>query len=553
MINKRIKTITALLKKPLLLTALLLSASSFAQDKPNILLLVSEDLSSRIASFGDPIAQTPNLDKLATTGVRYTNAFTTAGVCATSRTGLITGVHQITVGGQHMRSRDFKQSPYRALPPIDVKAFPEILRQQGYFTYVSNKLDYQFSNITMNTGPFTIWDDESNKPTWRHKNRRSDQPFFGMYHFNITHESKLMPKSFKSNLAISGYQKVFSPEQVEVPAYLPDTLKVRQSIASIYDHVYLMDKQIGQVLKALKEDGLTDNTIVIWTTDHGDALPRAKREIYDSGIKVPLIVHWPEKYRPKSLQPGSKKSQLISFVDLAPSILAMAGANIPTFIQGKPYLVDQTLNEREFIYASKDRIDEFYFKERAVRSKSFKYIKNFMPGKPGGIKLKYREQLPFMADIWAALESGELTKGQRFFYLNRPAEELYDLRVDPDELNNLAQQTNYQPKLTEMRQAYYTFSLRVPDQSSQEEKVQATSSWPNGIQPKTPNPVIVINNHTVTISNKLKGASLGYQINQKPWQVYSKPFQISKGDKVKAKSVRYGWHESDEIFSITAR
>jgi len=540
-------TLTTLLKPPILLSTLLFSTCSFAQDKPNILLLVAEDLSSRIASFGDPVAETPNLDKLAASGVRYTNAFTTAGVCATSRTGLITGVHQITVGGQHMRSRDFKQSPYRALPPIDVKAFPELLRQQGYFTYVSNKLDYQFSNITMNTGPFTIWDDESNNPTWRHKNRKPDQPFFGMYHFNITHESKLMPKYLKQNLAQSSYQQRFSPKQVEVPPYLPDTLKVRQAIASIYDHVYLMDKQIGQVLKALEEDGLADNTIVIWTTDHGDALPRAKREIYDSGIKVPLIVHWPEKYRPKRLQPGSIKPQLISFVDLAPSILAMAGADIPNFIQGKPYLVDQTLNEREFIYASKDRIDEFYFKERAVRSKSFKYIKNFMPGKPGGIKLKYREQLPFMADIWAALETGKLTKGQRFFYQPRPAEELYDLRVDPDELNNLAQQTNFQPKLTEMRQAYRVFSQRVPDQSSQEEIVQATNSWPNGIQPNTPKPVIVINNNIVTISNKLEGASLGYQINQNPWKVYNKPFSVKVTDKVRAKAVRYGWHESDEV------
>ncbi len=541
------KTIYTLFMKPLLLSILLFSASCFAQGKPNILLLVAEDLSSRIASFGDPIAKSPNLDKLAATGVRYTNAFTTAGVCATSRTGLITGVHQITVGGQHMRVRNFEKSPYRAVPPIDVKAFPELLRQQGYFTYVSNKLDYQFSNITMNTGPFTIWDYESNKPTWRHKNRKSDQPFFGMYHFNITHESKLMPKNLKKNLAKSNYQQIFSPEQVEVPPYLPDTFKVRQGIASIYDHVYLMDKEIGQILKELEEDGLTDNTIVIWTTDHGDALPRAKREIYDSGIKVPLIVHWPEKYRPKSLQTGSRKSQLISFVDLAPSILAMAGSEIPAFIQGKPYLVDQSLIERDFIYASKDRIDEFYFKERAVRSKSFKYIKNFMPGKPGGIKLKYREQLPFMADIWAALENGEMTKGQRFFYQNRPAEELYDLRVDPYELNNLAQHSKHQMKLTEMRQAYLAFSQRVPDQSSRAEIVQATTSWPNGIQPKTPKPIIVINNNIVTVSNKLEGASMGYQINQNPWQVYSKPFSVKVTDIVRAKAVRYGWQESEEI------
>jgi len=357
----------------------------------------------------------------------------------------------------------------------------------------------------------------------------------------------LMPKYLKKNLAKSSYQQRFSPEQVEVPPYLPDTLKVRQAIASIYDHVYLMDKEIGQILKELEEDGLTDNTIVIWTTDHGDALPRAKREIYDSGIKVPLIVHWPEKYRPKSLQTGSRKSQLISFVDLAPSILAMAGSEIPAFIQGKPYLVDQSLIERDFIYASKDRIDEFYFKERAVRSKSFKYIKNFMPGKPGGIKLKYREQLPFMADIWAALENGEMTKGQRFFYQNRPAEELYDLRVDPYELNNLAQHSKHQMKLTEMRQAYLAFSQRVPDQSSRAEIVQATTSWPNGIQPKTPKPIIVINNNIVTVSNKLEGASMGYQINQNPWQVYSKPFSVKVTDIVRAKAVRYGWQESEEI------
>ncbi len=543
--NKSIKTISTLLTKYLLVNALLLSASAFSQDKPNILLLVAEDLSSRVASFGDQVAQTPNLDKLASTGIRYTNVFTTAGVCATSRTALITGVHQITVGGQHMRVRNFEQSPYRAVPPINIKAFPELLRHQGYFTYVSNKLDYQFSNITMNTGPFTIWDSEGNNPTWRHSDRKSDQPFFGMYHFNITHESKLMPKQLNKNLASSNYEQRFSPEQVDVPPFLPDTPKVRQAIASIYDHVYLMDREVGQVLSQLEEDGLAENTIVIWTTDHGDALPRAKREIYDSGIKVPLIIHWPEKYRPKSLHPGSEKAQLISFVDLAPSILAMAGAKIPSFIQGKPYIVDQTLNERDFIYASKDRIDEFYFRERAVRNKSFKYIKNFMPGKPGGIKLKYREQLPFMADIWAALKNNELTQGQRFFYQNRPDEELYDITVDPHELNNLAENPQYKTKLIEMRQAYQDFSLRVPDQGAQQEIAQATTSWPNGIQPKTPQPRISIKNNVVSLSNKLDGASLGYQLNQQPWQAYSKPFLVSDSDSLKAKAVRYGWKESD--------
>jgi len=542
------------------------SVASYAteQDKPNILLIVAEDMSAKVGAFGDPIAQTPVLDALAKTSIRYPNTFTTAGVCSPSRAALITGVHQIAMGGQHMRTRSFKASAYRSVPAPDIKAFPELLRKNGYFTYVSSKLDYQFSNTSPHTGPFTIWDYEGKKPTWR--TAPKGQPFFGMYHLDVTHESRLFPKKIAENKKSGLVKDWIKPEEVSVPAYYPDTPLVRKGIAQHYNNIHAMDTEVGQILAELKEDGLSDNTIVIWTTDHGDSLPRGKREIYDSGLKVPMIIHWPEKYRPKSVKNGSIDKQLLSFVDLAPSILAMANIQVPEYIQGKARIPNNTVSNnltknlppRKFIYASKDRLDEFPFKERAVRNNQFKYIKNYLPNKPGATHLAYRDQMELMQDLWREFEAGRMNEQQAFWFKNRPAEELYDIVNDPEEVHNLATNPDYKGSLIKMRQALKEWQSHVTDLSDRPEIELANQFWPNAKQPITSAPTIYVNESGyIAIKGNMDGSSLGFivsyhddknsknknkQLNQ--WQVFNQPIKIEKGMTIKAKAVRYGYKES---------
>ena len=274
---------------------------------PNILLLVAEDLSTRIGAYGDKVARTPNLDALAKRSVRFTQVFTTAGVCAPSRAALVMGQHQISFGAQHMRTSTGPHGLYYAQPDAHLKAFPELLRAAGYFTFTDGKLDYQFSGIGAGSGPFTLWDEEGEEAHWR--NREPGQPFFGLINFLETHESGLMRMDVEPHseshratqrMRISRglvAKAVTDPADVNVPPYYPDIPEVRADIARHYDNIHAMDARVGKILSTLEQDGLSERTIVIWTTDHGDGLPRAKREIFDTGIHVPMLVHVPSSSR----------------------------------------------------------------------------------------------------------------------------------------------------------------------------------------------------------------------------------------------------------------
>jgi arylsulfatase A-like enzyme len=368
--------------------------------RPNILLLMAEDMSARVGAFGDAVAYTPNLDELAARGVRYTNTFTTAGVCAPSRAAHILGMHQISTGTQHMRTSRGPLGTYAAVPPSHVKAYPELLRAAGYYTYTDRKLDYQFSGTMSGSGPFTIWDAEGGEPYAGWQGRASNQPFFGFVNFAVTHESGLFrplgswPKSI-THLAmqvIRAIGEIDAPElpqvnssAIVVPPYFPDTALVRADMTKHYQNISVMDWQVGQVLKALERDGLADSTIVIWTTDHGDGLPRSKRELYDSGIKVPMIIRWPEAFRPDDLSPGGVETRMISFIDLAPTLLKLAGVNPPVHLQGHDFVND---TPRQYIYASRDRIDEVVDRQRAVRDERYKYIRSWHPQQPSGLSLQ---------------------------------------------------------------------------------------------------------------------------------------------------------------------
>ncbi|MFT4518025.1 MAG: N-sulfoglucosamine sulfohydrolase [Halioglobus sp.] len=548
----------------LLVAILLAPASHAAALRPNILLLMAEDMSSRVGVFGDTVAVTPTLDALASESVRYTNVFTTAGVCAPSRAAHILGMNQISTGTQHMRSSGAPQGGYYAVPPVGVKAYPELLRAAGYYTFTDQKLDYQFSSPFPGSGPLTIWDSEGEaNPLWQ--DRAPGQPFFGFRNFMVTHESGIflplgeMPNSamhFVMQLMrwwrIDGdITEVVSPQQVILPPYYPDTPTVRSDVARHYNNVAAMDKEVAAILKQLEVDGLADSTIVIWTTDHGDGLPRAKRELYDSGIKVPMLIRWPEAFRPEGVQPSSVDQRLISFLDLAPTILKLAGVELPGYLQGQDFASPSPSTralQREYIYAARDRIDEVLDRQRAVRDHRFKYIRSWQPDQIEGHELEFRDNLDMVREMRQLHEQGKLNAAQSLWFEAAGEERLFDLEKDPFEINDVSEDPQYAEDLQRLRKALTAWQARVGDMSDESEEKMAARFAPGGEQQITPTPKLDINGDTVTATATSPDHSIAYRVDEGPWHLYTVPFSKGLGS-VEVKAVRYGWEHSESVSS----
>ncbi len=539
--------------------------SAIADDdrgQPNILVLMAEDLSARVGAFGDPIARTPNLDELAAAGVRFPNTFTSAGVCAPSRAAFITGMHQISLGAMHMRTFTSPVARYLAVPPPEVKAFPELFRRAGYLTFTDRKLDYQFSGPFAGSGPESIWDHEAPAlrldQSWPDflADRPAGQPFFGHINFLVTHESAtFLPEHTNSEggrtvaarmvAARAGLPARTDPEQVAVPPYYPDEPAVRATIADHYDNVQIMDAQVGGILRMLAAHGELENTIILWTTDHGDALPRAKRELHDSGIRVPMIVRWPAPLQPPHFRPGDTDERLISFVDLAPSLLALAGLAPEPYHQGQDRL-GENAPERRYLYASRDRMDEQYDRVRAVRDDRFKYLRYFAPNTPGAFHLDYRDQGRIMRTLWRHHDAGTLSPAAALWFEPRPAEALYDLQADPFEINNLAEDPAHLETLTRMRMAYAEWRLRIPDLADEDEAEMAERFWPGGEQPGTAVPTITRSANGALVVNASEGASV--EINTgSGWRLHDGEAITPPEGLLRARAVRYGHALSEEV------
>ena len=536
-----------------------LAGGSLHASQPNLLVLMAEDLSGRVGAFGDPVARTPNLDRLAEKGVRFPNTFTAAGVCAPSRAAFITGVHQISLGAMHMRTSTSPVATYMAVPDPEVRAFPELLRRVGYYTFTDRKLDYQFSGVFAGTGPETIWDAEGTAVTLETAIRSAAEqkrPFFGLINFLTTHESAtFLPDHTQSDAGRAVAARAAAaraalagrtdPASVTVPPYYPDEPAVRGHIADHYDNVQVMDAQVGGLLRTLEEQGLTGNTIVVWTTDHGDALPRAKRELYDSGIRVPMIVHWPDGLRPAQFSAGTLDERLISFVDLAPALLAMAGLPAETFHQGRDPFAAGT-PARRYVYASRDRMDEQRDRVRAVRDERFKYLRFFDPGTPGAVHLAYRDQGRIMQRLWHHLATGTLNEAQRQWFEPRPREALFDLASDPWELVNLAEDPDHLPVLTRLRMAYAEWRLRIPDLADLPEAELAERFWPGGSQPVTADPWFEPMPEGRLAVRATPGAAIEVDTGN-GWRPYTGPLPVSPDRPVRARAVRYGQALSAEV------
>ena len=443
----------------------------------NILWISLEDTSPRFGCYGDAIARTPHIDRLAAEGCRFPNAFATAGVCAPSRSAIITGMYAVSIGSHHMRTAHTHAAtpelptPYEAVPPHFVKAFPEYLRAAGYYCTNNHKTDYQFAP------PLTAWDECDPGAHWRH--RRPGQPFFAVFNPTLTHESGMWPKE--------GESIETNPDEVTLPPYLPDTPITRLALARHYDNIARSDTIVGKLLDQLDEDGLTDSTLVVLWSDHGEGLPRGKRWLYDAGIRIPMIVRWPGQ-----LKPGSQRDQLVSLLDLGPTMLSVAGLPIPAHMQGRAFLGDQRGDPRRYVYATRDRFDEAYDMVRAVRNRRFKYICNFRPEQPYLLWIPYRNRHPVMQEIWRLHGEGKLEGPQQLLLQNqRPVEELYDTETDPFEMDNLARDPSHRAELEEMRRVLRRWQQKVKDLGDLAEVEMVRRWWPEGRQPVTAPPVFI--------------------------------------------------------------
>ncbi|KFD22525.1 choline-sulfatase [Tatumella ptyseos ATCC 33301] len=537
-----------------------------SSDRPNIILIATEDMNARIGAFGDKVANTPNLDALAKESVRFTNAFTMAGVSAPSRAGLITGVFSHTIGLQHMRTATRPEGAYVGVPPSWVKGYPELLRRSGYFTYNDTKTDYQFTRGHADVGPFSLWsehgdygnmDDLRVPVAWRNYDLQG-KPFFMNFNPQITHESAL----FSDNNTPQGFEyitKVWNelrshyrytptdPANVVIEPWLVDTPDTRQELAQLYDNVQVMDQQVGNLIRALKKDKLWDNTIVIFTADNGDGLPRKKREGYDSGTHVPMMIHIPAKYRPAGWPAdGSSDDRLISFEDLAPTLLGYAGVQVPDYMKGIDLSKDNA-PRREYVYGSRGRMDNLKMRSLFVRDKNFQYVRN-LDSTPGGASIPFRNALRSMHDLVNAQQNKQLNPAQQAWFEPRPAEEFYDLRKDPAQLKNVITDSAYRAEIARFRQAMDDWRDQGNDTNLIDEGQMVTDLLDTqGRQHVTLSPVVMQDevNHKIYLSNRTENASIGYSWDGKTWQLYTGAI-TPRSDKsvLHFKAVRYGWQES---------
>jgi len=380
--------------------------------RPNILWITCEDISAHIGCYGDKFAKTPTIDRLAEEGVRYTNAFATAPVCTPARSCLITGVYASSLGTQHLRG------PSR--PPKQIRCFSEYLRKAGYYCTNNVKEDYNFPT------PKTAWDESSGKANWRKK--KPGQPFFAVFNFVTTHQSRIR----FSDAQFADLTKRLTPDQrhdpakAPLPPYYPDTPVVRRDVARLYDLITAMDYQTADILKQLEEDGLADDTIVFFYSDHGDGMPRHKRWLHDSGTHVPLVIRFPKKYQHLAPgKPGSTTDRMVSFADFAPTVLSLTGLKIPPYMQGRAFLGKQAGQPWEHLVAIRDRVDEVYEFSRSVRDKRYRYIRNYMPHRPRLQHSDYSERTPTRKELRRLAAAGKLTGAVKdFMSPTKPAEEL---------------------------------------------------------------------------------------------------------------------------------
>ena len=436
------------------LGVLLVSNSALEAAGPNILWITSEDNGvSWVSCYGGTNVKTPAIDQLAREGFRYTHCFDNAAVCAPTRSCWITGMYAISNGTQPMRSRNL-------IPHDRIPYYPDLLKKAGYYTSNQSKTDYNIGG-------------REDKDCWARsggkgfgwQTRGKDQPFFSVVNIGDSHESRAHGDVENTR---------HRPEDMTLFSYHPDLPVIRKNYAKYADAVQNMDRKVGDTIAALKKDGLYEDTIIIYNSDHGGVLPRSKRFLYSSGVHCPLVIRIPEKWKHlwPAEKPGMTVDRLVSFVDMPKTWLSMAGAKIPDSFQGRIFLGDQTEPPPKYHLSFRERADGRIDHVRMVRDGRFAYHKNYLPFAPTGQHLAYLWKAQ-AAPAWEKHHrEGKTNEITGRFFEPRVSEEFYDNKSDFDNVHNLIDSTEHREKIGEMRATLRQKQLELRDSGLLPEKMR---------------------------------------------------------------------------------
>lgn len=526
------------------------------QERPNLLWISCEDISPTLPMYGDHTAKTPHLDRLAEESIIYDQAFATVPVCGPSRSSIITGMYPISIGTQHMRTgphcrtwglRKLNKKKwatdingdeiprYSAVVPPYVKPFTELLRADGYYCANNWKTDYQFSC------PVTAWDVCSTNAHWR--TRAPGQPFFAVFNSINSHESRIW---VNDELPLTVH-----PADVPLPGYFPDTPTVRHDVARNYSNIELMDAELGQYLDDLKDDGLLDNTIIVFFSDHGGPLPRGKCLNYESGLRVPLMIHLPDQLKKERI------TDIVSLMDLGPTMLSLLGIPVPETMQGHALLGPQRVMEpRQYAFSSVDRIDDGTDRVRTVTDKDYIFVRNYAPDQSSYMHRDYRMGIPMMGELIALRDAGQLNATQQYWFREtKRVEEFYDRHADPLNVHNLIDHPEYKAEIERMRGALDHWLAEVGDQSEIPERELFLRMWPNGEQPQAAQPKLTQTAQGVRLDCVTEGASIAYLITADPiepnldsgWKLYHQPIKVPTGAHLYVMGTRIGFKDSEIV------
>lgn len=536
------------------------TAQKKSNDKPlNVIWLSCEDIGPILGAYGIEAIKTPNLDKLSEEGVRYTNAYATVGVCAPSRFSIITSMYPARLGAQNMRTGDhhnFKTPEevshrtnigvqdktgrnipeYEIVTPSNIHCFTEKLRKKGYYCANNFKCDYQFN------APFTAWDEVSDTVSYR--DAPPGTPFFYVKNFMVTHESRIWERKDEP--------LTVNPADVIVPAYFADIPEVRNDIARKYSNIEELDRQVGEIISQLEADDLLDSTIIMFWSDHGGNLLRQKRAVGNSGLNVPLIIRYPDKR-----MAGKVDDRIVSLMDLGPTVMSLLNIKPANFYDGKAFAGTYEEAPRQYAFGSADRFDEVTDMQRSVLDGRYVYIKNFLPQLPLVYRNKYREQIPMNAKLIEMSRNKELSGESAYIFMEtKPREELYDLKNDPFEVHNLAEDAKYKERISIYRKALAAWQLEIGDKGFIPEHELVGMFWPGMVQPTTANVTFetINKNGTISLRSATEGASIGYQVGDeigtKHWQLYHTPIKTNGKDKIVARAIKIGYETSKTSSNI---
>lgn len=518
-----------------ILTALPVQAMEKQNDnnseRPNILMIVCEDISPYLGCYGDSVAVTPNLDRFAGQAILHTDMYTCVGVSSPSRYSLITGRYASADGANYMRSNYFMKD-FGVVPPEGVKCYTEFLRMNGYYCTNNAKTDYQFP------APDAAWDEQGVKAHWR--NAPEDRPFFSIFNLNVTHESFIW-KNTGNPLAVQS-------DMIKPAPYHQDTETARHDYAVMYSNIKKMDCEFQGLLDELERSGRSKNTIVIFYSDNGGPLPRGKREIKDSGTNVPFIIRFPDGHGA-----GSVNRDLNMFVDIPATVLSLAGIRPPAYMHGKAmYGKYKDIKKRKYVFGATDRFDEQVEKRGSIRTDRYLYIRNYMPGQSVYRPVAYRMSMPMMKEMTELYKADRLTDVQRLWFQTPAAvEELYDCQSDPHQVCNLAEDPAYAWILKKMRKAYHKEWI-LPFNSEWETETEdyfIRKMWPEGRKPVCEAPELHEENGCLIADNDLSVYSVSYRrTGDKHWQLYTTPIKLRKHENIEVKIERIGYEPTYEIY-----